>query len=65
MVSKLSDYEKKMLEMQYQIKQNNLYMEDTFKELENWTNEIKEKEKKILENPNILKTENKVNRFEN
>ena len=51
--------------MQYQIKQNNLYMEDTFKELENWTNEIKEKEKKILENPNILKTENKVNRFEN
>jgi hypothetical protein len=63
MVDKLSSQEKKMLEMQYLLKENNLYMEDTFKDLENWTSEIKEKEKKILEDPTYLKNQNKVAQF--
>jgi hypothetical protein len=59
-MSKPSDYEKKLLEMQYHLKENNLYMEDTFKDLENWTKEMAVKEKKIIENPNLIKNENKV-----
>jgi hypothetical protein len=60
MVDKISDHEKKMLEMQYLLKENTMYMEDTFKDLENWTSEIKEKEKKVLQDPNYLKNQNKV-----
>lgn len=58
-----SDYEKKLIEMRYQMQENQLYMQDTFKDLENWTNDIKEKEKKVLEDPSILKNSNKVNYF--
>lgn len=35
-------------------------MEDCFKDLESWTQDIKVKEKKVLEDPSILKTSNKV-----
>lgn len=59
--TKLSDYEKKMIELQYQLKENNMYMEDCFKDLDSWANDMKEKEKKILENPDYIKTQNKVN----
>jgi hypothetical protein len=55
----LSEHETKMLQLQYQMKENNLYMEDTFKDLDSWTKEIKEKEKKVLEDPNYLKNQNK------
>ena len=51
-----SDYEKKLIEMQFQMKENQLYMEDAFKDLDSWTSEIKEKEKKLLENPDSVKT---------
>ena len=56
----MSEYEKKMIEMQYQMRENQSYMKDTFLDLENWTNDIKEKEKKILENPDSVKNSNKV-----
>jgi hypothetical protein len=35
-------------------------MEDCFKDLESWTQDIKIKEKKVLEDPNYLKSANKV-----
>ena len=49
-----------MIELQFQMKENHLYMEDAFKDLESWTQDIKEKEKKILENPEIVKVSSKV-----
>ncbi len=60
MAAKMSDYEKKMIEMRYQMQENKVVMEDCFKDLENWTQDIKVKEKKVLEDPNYLKTVNKV-----
>ena len=63
MAAKISDYEKKMIEMRYQMQENKVVMEDCFKDLENWTQDIKVKEKKVLEDPNYLKTVNKVSIF--
>lgn len=59
MTAKLNDYERKLIEMQYHMKENQSYMHDCFKDLENWTNDIKQKEKKILEDPDSLKNANK------
>lgn len=61
MTSKISDYERKLVEMQYQLKENNAYMQDCFQDLDSWTKDIKEKEKKVLENPESIKNLNKVN----
>ncbi|CAF0714457.1 unnamed protein product [Brachionus calyciflorus] len=55
----MSDYEKKMIELQFQMKENQTYMHDCFEDLESWTKDIKEKEKKILEEPNSIKNSNK------
>ena len=63
MAAQISDYEKKMIEMRYQMQENKVVMEDCFKDLENWTQDIKVKEKKVLEDPNYLKTVNKVSIF--
>lgn len=63
MVSKMTDYEKKMIEMQMQMRENQSYMQDTFLDLENWTKDIKEKEQKILENPDSIKNSNTVSHF--
>ena len=54
-----SDYEKKLIEMQLQMKENQLYMEDCFKDLDSWTKDIKEKEQKLLENPESVNTSSK------
>jgi RNA polymerase II-associated protein 3 len=42
-----SDYEKKLIEMQFQLRENQSYMSDTFKELEDWSTEMKQKEDKL------------------
>ncbi len=39
-----SEYEKKLVNMQYQMKENQAYLTDYFKDLENWTSEVKKKE---------------------
>lgn len=54
MASNIGDYEKKMLEMRLQLQENQAYMQDAFGDLEKWTQEIKEKEKKIIENPDSV-----------
>lgn len=56
----MSDYEKKLLEMRLQLQENQAYMQDAFGDLESWTKEIKEKEKKLLENPDSIKKNSKV-----
>ena len=59
-MAKMTDYEKKLLEMQYLLKENNTYMQDTFVDLENWSKDMKEKETKLKDNPDIAKISNKV-----
>jgi dynactin complex subunit len=59
-MAKMTDYEKKLLEMQYLLKENNTYMQDTFADLENWSKDMKEKETKLKDNPDIAKISNKV-----
>lgn len=56
----MSDYEKKLFEMRLQMQENQAYLQDAFGDLEKWTQEIKEKEKKIIENPNSVKSSSKV-----
>ena len=63
MSTKTTDYEKKLIEMRYQMQENQVSMDDCFKDLESWTQDIKVKEKKILEDPNYLKNTNKVSIF--
>lgn len=43
-----SEHEKKMIEMQLQLRENQSYMSDCFKDLENWSTEMKEKESKLI-----------------
>ncbi len=65
MASGPTEYEKKLIEMQYQMRINNEEMKDCFSELENWTKDMNEKEKSLKSNPGIAKISNKVfNRFE-
>jgi hypothetical protein len=49
MAAKIGDYEKKLMEMQYHLKENQLYMQDYFDDLDKWTNEMKTKEKEVIE----------------
>ncbi len=56
-----SEYEKKMIEMQLGMKANQQHMEDCFKDLENWSQDMKIKEKKILENPDLIKPQKVLN----
>ena len=58
-----TEYEKKLIEMQYQMKVNNDLMKDCFSDLDSWTKEMNEKEKAILNNPDIIKNSNKVTNF--
>lgn len=51
----MSDYEKKLLEMRLQMQENQAYMSDAFSDIEKWTQEIKEKEKKLVEDPDSVK----------
>ena len=59
-MAKVSDYERKLIEMQYQMRENQSYMTDAFADLDNWSKEMKVKEKEIIENPDLVKTANKV-----
>jgi hypothetical protein len=43
-----SDYEKKMIGMQFQLKENQQYLTDAFKDLENWSSDMKVKEEKLI-----------------
>jgi hypothetical protein len=47
-----SDYEKKMVEMQFQLRENQQYLSDAFKDLENWSGDMKVKEEKLIDNSN-------------
>ena len=47
-----SEYEKNLINMQFQLRENQVAMADTFKDLENWSEEMKVKEKKLLEADN-------------
>lgn len=42
-----SEYEKKLIDMQYQMRENNAYLNDYLKDLDNWTNEMKTSEEKL------------------
>lgn len=55
----LTEYEQKLVDMQLNLRQNNEIMADTFKDLDNWSKEIKVKEKKLLEDPESVKNANK------
>jgi hypothetical protein len=46
-----SDYEKKMIGMQFQLKENQQYLTDAFKDLENWSSDMKVKEEKLINEP--------------
>ena len=45
-----SDYEKKMIEMQFQLRENQQYLSDAFKDLESWSGDMKVKEEKLIRN---------------
>ena len=47
-----SEYEKKMIEMQVQLRENQQYLSDAFKDLENWSGDMKVKEEKLINNSN-------------
>ncbi len=55
-----SEYERKLIDMQLGMRENQMEMKDTFAELENWSKEIKVKEKKLLEDPDSFKESKKV-----
>lgn len=55
-----SEYEKNLIKMQYQMRENQSYMNDAFADLDNWSQEMKVKDKEIKENPDIVKISNKV-----
>ncbi|RNA44300.1 tyrosine- kinase transmembrane receptor ROR1-like isoform X1 [Brachionus plicatilis] len=54
-LAELQDMEEQVLESH----ENNAYMQDCFQDLESWTKDIREKEKKVLENPELIKNSNK------
>ena len=55
-----SEYEKKMIEMQFQLKENQQYLADAFKDLENWSDEMKVKEEKIIQSESNKNETDKV-----
>ncbi|CAF2578869.1 unnamed protein product [Rotaria sp. Silwood2] len=42
-----SEYERKLIDMQYQMRENNAYLNDYMKDLNTWTDEIKKKEESL------------------
>lgn len=46
-MSKLSPHEDKMLNLQYQMKQNNQDLQNFLKDLDNWETEIKRKDETL------------------
>jgi len=54
-----TDYELKMLNLQMGMRHNQTQMQDTFKDLDSWTQDIKVKEKKLLNDPDSIKNQNK------
>lgn len=46
-MSKLSPHEDKMLNLQYQMKQNNQDLQNFLKDLDNWETEIKKKDETL------------------
>ena len=60
MSKETSEYEKNLIKMQFQMRENQSYMSDAFADLDNWSKEMKVKEKEIIENPSLVKTSNKV-----
>ena len=59
MPKQISEYEKKMLDLQLNLRQNNEIMADTFNDLEGWTKDIKAKEKRLLEDPESVRNANR------
>jgi len=47
-----SEYERKLIDMQYQMRENNSYLNDYMKDLNAWTDEIKTKEETLKKNAN-------------
>ena len=50
-MAKISEHEEKMLNLQYQMKQNNNDLQNFLMDLDSWESEIKEKEKKLSAKP--------------
>jgi len=63
MSKETSEYEKNLIKMQFQMRENQSYMSDAFADLDNWSKEMKVKEKEIIENPSLVKTSNKVRKI--
>jgi hypothetical protein len=55
-----SDYEKKLLELRLQMNENQAHMQDYFSDLDRWTNDMKEKEAKLLEKADPTSSQDKV-----
>jgi tetratricopeptide (TPR) repeat protein len=51
-----SEYERKLIDMQYQMRENNSYLNDYMKDLDAWTNEIKTKEETLKKKPDSTTT---------
>ncbi|CAF3541444.1 unnamed protein product [Rotaria sp. Silwood1] len=47
-----SEYERKLIDMQYQMRENNSYLNDYMKDLNTWTDEIKQKEENLKNSAN-------------
>ena len=54
-----SEYEQKLIDMQYQMRENNSYLNDYMKDLDTWTGEIKKKEETLKSTANSTTTINK------
>ena len=48
-----SDYERKLIDMQFQMRENNAYFNDYMKDLNAWTDEIKKKEESLKNKSNL------------
>jgi tetratricopeptide (TPR) repeat protein len=51
-----SEYERKLIDMQYQMRENNSYLNDYMKDLDAWTNEIKTKQETLKKKPDSTTT---------
>jgi tetratricopeptide (TPR) repeat protein len=51
-----SEYERKLIDMQYQMRENNSYLNDYMKDLNSWTDDIKKKDENIKNTANTTTT---------
>ncbi|CAF3787883.1 unnamed protein product [Rotaria socialis] len=51
-----SEYERKLIDMQYQMRENNSYLTDYLKDLNSWTDDIKKKEENLKTTANSTST---------